>query len=184
IKEEQLTSQHFAAQVEPDVYDQVVEYYEKEMMRRRYQDIDTIRADSDPCCKLLADHHSDETDPILKSGHVNVTQQILSTAGVNTSSDRWLFDTGADVDATNKWQNFRPGTVVELNPCQFPIQTGNGIVYAECIGEVWLPLTDPNGSKSIMRLKYVVYIKEFPLNIVSGERFYRKGGRLKGEQIV
>ncbi|KAI0991771.1 hypothetical protein K3495_g16416, partial [Podosphaera aphanis] len=27
IKEEQLTSQHFAAQVEPDVYDQVVEYY-------------------------------------------------------------------------------------------------------------------------------------------------------------
>ncbi|KAI0996239.1 hypothetical protein K3495_g11942 [Podosphaera aphanis] len=167
IKEKQLTGQHFAAQAEPDIYDQA-----------------TIRDESDPCRDLPADHRSDETDSILQSGHVNVTEQILSTAGVNTSSDRWLFDTGVDIDATNKRQNFRPGTVVELKPCQFPIQTGNGFVYAECIGEVWLPLTGPNGSKSIMRLKYVVYIKEFPLNIVSGERFYRKGGRLKGEQIV
>lgn len=46
---------------------------------------------------------------------------------------------------------------------------------AESIGEVWLPLTGLGGTKSVMRLKYVAYLRKFPLNIVSGERFYRRG---------
>lgn len=91
------------------------------------------------------------------------SQQILSVEGGRGISDRWLFDTGADVDATNKRQSFKPGTEVELRPSQFPIRTGNGIIHAESIGEIWLPLTGPGGKETVMRLKYVVYVKTFPL---------------------
>lgn len=56
-------------------------------------------------------------------------------------------------------------------------------MHAESMGEVWLPLNDPNGRKSTMRLKYVAFLKDSPLKVVSGERFYRKDGLLKDEQI-
>ncbi|KHJ34000.1 hypothetical protein EV44_g3393 [Erysiphe necator] len=112
-----------------------------------------------------------------------VTMEIAEmTAG--GASDRWLFDTGAHVDAINNRDNFAPGTIVDLRHGQFPIQTGNGTINSESIVEVWLPLTGPIGIKSVTRLKYVAYLKSFPLNIVSGERFYRRGYRLNKEQII
>ncbi|KAI0992379.1 hypothetical protein K3495_g15807, partial [Podosphaera aphanis] len=182
IPEDQLSGGNYATQVKPQTFDEVVQFYEKEMDRRRGKVSEEDNSRSDKLHR-----HDDDTevsDRELPIATVQVTQQILSTTGGDKASDRWLFDTGADIDATNNSKNFRPGTVVELRPGQFPIQTGNGTVHAESMGEVWLPLTGPNGRRSTMRLKYVAFLKDFPLNVVSGERFYRKGGRLKDEQIV
>ncbi|KAI0991313.1 hypothetical protein K3495_g16874, partial [Podosphaera aphanis] len=123
IQEEHLSGGNFAIQAEYDVYDQVVDFYEKEMMRRRHNIENKAENESDPLCdETTKDDYPLESTP--SAGNVHVAQQILSTAGSNACSDRWLFDTGADVDATNRRQNFRSGTVVELRSDQFPIQTG------------------------------------------------------------
>lgn len=42
----------------------------------------------------------------------------------------------------------------------------------------------PGGTRTVLRLKYVVCIKQFPMNIVSGEKFYRKGGSLEGHRLL
>ena len=115
---------------------------------------------------------------------VNVTQQILSTSQLKRVADRWLYDTGADVDATNCRKNFIPWAIVEIKPGQFPIQTGNGVVHAEFMGEVHLPLMGVKGNPKILRLKHVVNIKELPHNLMSGERFYKRGGRQEGNRLV
>ncbi|KAI1001277.1 hypothetical protein K3495_g6923 [Podosphaera aphanis] len=86
----------------------------------------------------------------IPAAEISFTQQILSANNSSSVADRWLFDTGADIDATNKRQNLRPGTIVELRSKQFPIRTGS----------------------------------VFPLNIVSGERFYRRDGYLEKNRIV
>lgn len=170
IPEYQLSGGSYATQVKPQTFDEVVQFYEKEMDRRRRKVSEEDNSLSDKMYRH--DDDKEVSNRELPIATVQVTQQILSTAGGDKACERWLFDTGADIDATNNIKNFRPGTIVELRPGQFPIQTGNGTVHAESMGEVWLPLTGPNGSKSTMRLKYVAFLKDFPLNVVSGERFY------------
>ncbi|KAI0995048.1 hypothetical protein K3495_g13133, partial [Podosphaera aphanis] len=168
IPEDEFAATNYTAQVDPRIYENMVAFYENEMARRRGK-------------------ASSERDlPVSEApgASIQFTQQILSASGENSVANRWLFDTGADDDATNRRQNFKPGTVVELKPKQFPIQTVGGIVCAECVGEVWLSLTGPGGAQTSMRLKYVVYLKIFPLNIVSGERFYRSGGYLERNRII
>ena len=168
IGSDEILGSSFAAHVEPQVYDEMVNYYEKEIARRRR---DSSRSED----------VVNEEPPIAE---INFTQQILSVGSSDDVKSRWLFDTGADIDATNNRQHFKQDTIVELKPKQFPIQTGNGVVYAESVGEVWLPLQGPNASKTVMKLMYVVYLRVFPLNIVSGERFYRSGGQLNGNRII
>lgn len=92
--------------------------------------------------------------------------------------------TGADIDATNDKKNFRPVTVVNLGPKQFPIRTGNGVVYAECVGEVWLSLKGKDKERRVMRIKYTLFLRNLPVNIVSGERFYRSGGYLERNRLI
>lgn len=165
---EEYSANTYAAQVDPLIYEDMVKFYDNEMARRRDESI--------------AEQGPSNSENVGAS--IQFTQQILSASGESGVKNRWLFDTGADVDATNNRRNFKPGTVVELKPNQFPIQTGGGIVCAECVGEVWLSLTGPGGKQTSMRLKYVVYLKAFPLNIISGERFYRSGGFLDKNKIV
>lgn len=120
----------------------------------------------------------------LQDTKIHVAQQILSTHNTENVADRWLFDTGADVDATNSRDNLVPGTVVELKRRQFSIQTGGGVVFESCMGQVKLSLRGPKGEKKPLTLKYVVCINELPLDIISGKRFYRGGGRLEGDKLV
>lgn len=58
------------------------------------------------------------------------------------------------------------------------------MVFGSSMGQVKLPLQGPKGEVNILTLKYVVCIDKIPLNIVSGERFYRAGGRLEGDRVV
>ena len=73
---------------------------------------------------------------------------------------------------------------MELGPKQLSVQTGNGVIYADCMGEVLLPLKGPEGDKTVLRSKYVICLKELPLSIVSGERFYRRGGYLEKNKLI
>ena len=108
IPEEKLVGRSYATQVEPDTFDNIVKLYETEMKRRRN------KYTKENCNKTIFK---------LGTSHIQVAQQILSTAGVGRASDRWLFDTGADVDATNNRDNLTPGAIVDLRNGQFPIQT-------------------------------------------------------------
>ncbi|KHJ32216.1 hypothetical protein EV44_g3760 [Erysiphe necator] len=91
---------------------------------------------------------------------------------------------GADVDATNDKKNLTPESVIEFKPKQFSVLTGIGVTYADCMGEVLLPLKGPQGTHTVLRLKYVVCLRELPSGIISGERFYRCGGYLDHNRFI
>lgn len=126
----------YSTVVSPSVFQNTVNIYEEELEKRQKQ-------------RNLSDMNT-----------VNVAQQVLSTRQLSRIADRWLYDTGADVDATNRRENMIPETIVEIKSGQFPVQTGNGVVHAECMGEVLLPLMGAKGERKTMHLKHVVYIKE------------------------
>lgn len=52
------------------------------------------------------------------------------------------------------------------------------------MGKVWLSLTGKDGRKTVMMLNYVVFLKKFPLKIVSGEKLHRRGGCLERNKII
>ncbi|KHJ31339.1 hypothetical protein EV44_g3345 [Erysiphe necator] len=150
----------YTATVSPSVFEDTVNLYEEELEKRQK-------------LRSLSDMNT-----------ANVAQQVLSTRQLSRIADRWLYDTGADVDATNCRENLIPGTIVEIKPGQFPVQTGNGMVHAECMGEVLLSLMGAKGERKTLHLKHVLYIKELPHNLVSGERFYKRGGRQEGNRLI
>lgn len=77
-----------------------------------------------------------------------------------------------------------PETIVEIKSGQFPVQTGNGVVHVECMGELLLPLIGAKGERETLHLKHDVYMKELYQNLVSGEKFYKRGGRQEGNRLV
>ncbi|POS87584.1 hypothetical protein EPUL_001804 [Erysiphe pulchra] len=95
-----------------------------------------------------------------------------------------LSDTSADVHATNFRENLIPETIVEIKSGQFPVQTGNGVVHDECMGEVLLPLMGAKGEWKTLHLKHVLHKKELLHNLVSDERFYKRGGRQEENRLV
>lgn len=52
------------------------------------------------------------------------------------------------------------------------------------MGEVWLKVHGNNGERSTLKLKHVLYVRSLLTNIVSGEHFYRKGGRVDGNKVI
>ena len=174
IPEEELSGSGYTAQADPQTYQEMVEFYEKEMAirkgRRQMTELPELKEDRPKSPASMAT--------------IGVTQQIMKIGDSADTKNRWLFDTGADIDATNQKRNFRPGTIVDLGPKQFPIRTGNGIVYAECVGEVWLTLKGKGHEKSVIRIKYTLYLKDLPVNIISGERFYKSGGYLEKNRLI
>lgn len=160
---ENISGSSYALQLHHQSVDELVQFYDEKMTNKS--------------------NTEGSYDSLPGKGSIHITRQILNTRESHVMS-RWLFDTGPDIDATNDQKNFIPGTVVELSPKQFSIQTGNGIIFGSCMGEVLLPLKGPSGEKTLLTLKYVVCLNELPLNIISGERFYKHGGRLQGNQLI
>lgn len=134
-EESGISGTGFSAQVNQNFYNQLISFYENEIAKRS---------------TLITTVSNELLSP---SARINVAQKILSTHNINKGADRWLFDTGADVDATNSRKNFVPGTVVELNPKQFSVQTGGGVIFGSCMGQVRLNLTGPESKKSVLTLK-------------------------------
>ncbi|POS83483.1 hypothetical protein EPUL_005493 [Erysiphe pulchra] len=167
VSEDEASSINYSAKLLPQHFENLVEFYDKEIAHRS------------------ANSANQETSEIVSpNGSINIAQQILSTSSMSSTTGRWLFDTGADIDATNKRTNLVPDTIVDLEPKQFPVQTGSEVVYAECVGEVLLSLKGVKSERMVIRLKYIVCLKPLPINIMSGERFFRRGGYLDRNRII
>ncbi|POS82861.1 hypothetical protein EPUL_005525 [Erysiphe pulchra] len=167
VSEDEASSINYSAKFLSQHFENLVEFYDKEIARHS------------------ANSANQETSEIVSpNGSINIAQQILSTSSMSSTTDRLLFDTGANIDATYKRTNLVPDTIVDLGLKQFPVQTGSGVVYAECVDEVLLPLKGVKSERMVIRLKYVVCLKSLPLNIMSGERFYRRGGYLDRNRII
>ncbi|POS87908.1 hypothetical protein EPUL_000255 [Erysiphe pulchra] len=107
----------YSALVSPSTFQDTVKLYEEELDRRHKK--------CDPSDLDVA----------------NVTQQILSTKKLNRVTDRWLYDTGTDVEASNSHENLIPETIVKIKSGQFLVQTGKREV---CTLEVYQKRTFSN----------------------------------------
>ena len=67
---------------------------------------------------------------------LNLAHQVLNVSHKIPTKNRWLFDTGGEVNATNDSANFVEGTVRKLEPQKVAIQTGNGLDYPDLVGDV------------------------------------------------
>ncbi|CAD6498717.1 BgTH12-01134 [Blumeria graminis f. sp. triticale] len=128
--------------------------------------------------------HSSNDDSSCYGVSLNFAHQ-LNNASINSLiRKRWLFDTGADINATNNLKNFVKESVRNLRPREVAIRTGSGVIYPEKIGEVCLKVRNSKNKARRLRLKNVFYVKNLPVNIISGELFYRSGCSLQGEKLV
>ena len=93
----------------------------------------------------------------------------------------WLFDTGADIHATNDGGDFVRS--VALPPNAPVISTGAGPIRPTAIGDVELTLNYEGDPRKIL-LTNVLLIKQFPVKIFSGEIFLLQGGILRKHTLV
>lgn len=94
--------------------------------------------------------------------------------------DWWLYDTGSSRHISNKKSNFHD--LIE-KPDLPPIITGGGKVFPKGIGKITLPFAI-HGDIRYITLNNVLWIPEFPLNIMSGQLHYRKGGIISGNKLL
>lgn len=84
-------------------------------------------------------------DTTLGTREIFITQQILTNGTSTGFTDIWLHDAGTDVDATNDKKSKTPESVVELKLKLISVQTGIGVIYAGCIGEILSSLKGSQG---------------------------------------
>lgn len=80
-----------------------------------------------------------------------------------------MFDPDVNINAIYNKDKFRQGSISNLNSKKIPIKTRNGVIYPECIEEVWLSFHGKNGEKPTLRLEHVIYVRKLSINIVSEE---------------
>jgi len=88
----------------------------------------------------------------------------------------WLYDTGSTEHISNNKDNF---ISLEYKDNLQLIRTGKGIIQPTGIGKVQLSIID-----NIINLIDVLYIPEFPTNIISGIKHYNYGGKLNGNKLL
>jgi len=93
--------------------------------------------------------------------------------------DWWLYDTRSSRHISNNKALFKD--LIYLNDLP-TIVTGAGPVQAEGIGSIQLPFY--YHKVRYVTLNNVLYIPEFPINIVSGQQHYRNGGIISGETLL
>jgi hypothetical protein len=100
-------------------------------------------------------------------------QNILSTA-IDTPSDRWICDTGADVHFTASPSNFIPGTARTVS---IRIQTVSGTTIEEGLrGDVSMKLSGSRRRQdSNIVLTDVTWTPTASVNLISGARLAKKG---------
>ncbi|KAF6805530.1 hypothetical protein CPLU01_15981 [Colletotrichum plurivorum] len=91
----------------------------------------------------------------------------------------WLWDSGANVHMINDMLWFDAGDYAPSIE-EHVTQTGNGLVYPTHVGTVTLRFE--GGTE--MTLKEVLYVQDFPMNIFSGERLYKSGGKLRDNDLL
>lgn len=115
---------------------------------------------------------------------MNFALQINNTTVNHSNSKKWFFDIGTDINATNDIKNFVKGSVRLFKPREVAIRTDYGNIYPEKIGEVCLNVKGFEARARRLRFKNIFYVKNLPVNIISGELFYRNECSLQGEKFV
>ena len=69
---------------------------------------------------------------------------------------------------------------MDISSRKFRIATKGGAIYAILIGTVTFRFTGPSVECNWATVPNVLFMKEFPLKIFSGDLFYRSRGRLNG----
>src|SRR4051794_28661588 len=85
-----------------------------------------------------------------------------------------ILDSGASLNVFNDYRRFRsfkPAAHEEV------IVAGDSLVRVEGYGRVNLPITRPDGSKGILRIKKAAYCPTFATNVVSLYLLYDQGIR-------
>lgn len=110
----------------------------------------------------IEDIYSCSDDDSNHGMSLNFAHQINNTTINTISSKRWLFDTGADINATNDLNNFVKSSLRNLRPREVANRTGSGIIYPEKIGEVCLSVKGLESNARKLRLKMFSMSKTFP----------------------
>ncbi|KAG7422301.1 Copia protein [Fusarium oxysporum f. sp. rapae] len=115
--------------------------------------------------------------------HQNYIAQSLSIdSRFENEKDRWLWDTGSDLHVINNEKWYRDGEWAELEET-VPIITGGGTVYPTAVGTALVTLHNGSDTNTIS-LTHTVLVRDFPLNIFSGEKLYLAGGYLQKNNVV
>lgn len=108
----------------------------------------------------------------------NAKAMVLQTYSASVQRNEALFDIGSNVHIVNNSTKFRQSTVRQIEKGQILINTGAGAVFAEAIGEADWVFTAPDGGRTSIKTKHTLLVRNFPINIFSGESFYRGDGYL------
>ena len=96
------------------------------------------------------------------------------------TKDWWLYDSGSPVHIANNTTRF---ITLAYNENLQPILTGHGYIKPTGIGTIKLPIRN-NTTIQPITLNNALYIPEFPLNLVSGQKHHRFGGSIYDNQIL
>ncbi|KAH8743994.1 hypothetical protein F5883DRAFT_722426 [Diaporthe sp. PMI_573] len=119
--------------------------------------------------------------PLVHAPHAEVRAMVVqshsASSGVSPYAAqqrrRWLYDTGSDIHIINDQKWYTQSTPLDQQP---PIMTGGGPVYATEVGAAKVTLENGTKNGHVVTLNYAVLIKDFPINIFSGERWHLYGG--------
>ncbi|KAI1822487.1 hypothetical protein F4861DRAFT_540978 [Xylaria intraflava] len=172
--------------VDDAAFIELMKKHEQEMMQRGYTTFRKWEQDGQLLAKeeVIEEHHSTHDSPEVAP---STTYHLISLESFSMSADktRILFDTGSTVDITNDDQDFVPGMIQDLTKGKAVlIRTGNGNVQATKAGHVVHQLRGVNGERNELRVSFVLYIKDFPIKIVSGHRHYLRDGYIDHNVLV
>jgi hypothetical protein len=88
---------------------------------------------------------------------------------------------GSDLYVINDEKWYYDDEYAELDET-IPIVTGGGVIYLTVVGNVFITICNGNLNTMIL-LIYTVLVRDFPLNIFSGERLYLRGGYIDRNNI-
>ena len=94
----------------------------------------------------------------------------------SNNKDSWLYDTGSTKHISNNKDNF---ISLQYSDNLQLIRTGKRTIQPTGIGKIILPM-----EKKTIHLLDVLYIPEFPTNIISGIKYYKYGGSLDGNKLL
>jgi hypothetical protein len=125
---------------------------------------------------------NDRNEPDSEDNFFNFTTLPPTSKKLTTlPRDWWLYDTGSSRHISNNKYLFDD---LELTQGLRPILTGGGAVYPMGEGNITLPFFVQGHGIRKITLNNVLYVPDFPINIMSGQLHYRKGGIISGNKLL
>ena len=108
------------------------------------------------------------------------TEEAYSV-GQDQKSPCWKGDSGSTCHIGHTKEDF---VSLDYSKSLSPIRTGSGLIKPTAIGIIRKSVRNTKGEITRMALQDVYYVPTFPINIFSFQKFYKKGGRINGFDLV